>query len=147
MRKGFVFSFDALLALFVLLVMVFLMVAQTKVTVEENSLRMKEFGLKSKGLLFVDSLVKNFDGNSNKGVAVFNAEKRRVESNKLDYGLLRRVKVGEFDFVKGIELEFKEGGRGIIFKEELSDKETCFVFERFVFVEEKKARVKVTVCE
>lgn len=144
MERGFVFSFDALIALFVLFVMIFLMLAQAKVLVEGEVDSVREFELKSAGLFYLDSLVKNFDENAVRGVAKFDVEKRRVESNVLDYSLLKRIDVRGFEFVKGIELEFLSGGREEVFRG--SGGEECFVFERFVLVKGEKGKVKVKVC-
>lgn len=146
MNKGFVFSFDALIAMFILLIMILLMVTQTKILVGEEVNEVKEFELKSKGLFYADSLVKNFDENGVKGIAYFNEEKKRVESNKLDYFSLKKINAWKLDFVKEIAIEFKEGEKEIIFSKEMNS-EKCFAFERFVLINEKKTKIKIIVCD
>lgn len=106
--------------------------------------------LQRNGLMMMDSLAKNRDAKKPQyGSAVFDEEKRRVQSNELDKQLLQAIPAAQLDenagvFFQAIELRFADGTRETVFETE--KKGNCLAVERFVLIEGKKVVVAGVVC-
>lgn len=106
--------------------------------------------LQRNAIMMMDSLVKNRDTEKPQyGSAVFDAEKRRVQSNQLDKQLLQAIPAAQLDenagvFFQAIELRFADGTRETIF--ETAKNGNCLAVERLVIIEEKKTVVRGVVC-
>ena len=147
--RGFVFSLDALGAFLILLAMVFLMLGALDNAVAAKAEENRNFSLKKNALFLADSLVKNRDENNPLlGAAVFDAGKKRVLSNELDFGLLKEI--GGIDangfFVKTVSLEWKDANRETIFSSGKPGA-NCVSAERFVLANNRKAKLTVRVCD
>ncbi|MEW6294802.1 MAG: hypothetical protein AB1467_00720 [Candidatus Diapherotrites archaeon] len=148
-RKGFLFSLDLSFAFLLVLLMVFVMVYSLEGEADYFREKLKEKELNSKAIALMDSLVKNADeNNSLLGSALYDSGLKRVQSNVMDYGLLKKIRKNEkLNFVNGIYLEFG-GKKEKIFSEESSG--NCIALSRFVLVQgilgEKKAKIIGVFC-
>jgi len=106
--------------------------------------------LQRNAIMMMDSLVKNRDAEKPQyGTALFDAEKRRVQSNQLDRQLLQAIPAAQQDenaavFFQAIELRLADGTRETIFETQKNG--DCLALERFVLMEEKKTVVRGVVC-
>ncbi len=142
-NKGIV-STDAVIALLAVLLMIFLMINSLNETIIKNKETKNLFYLKSKAVFFADSLIKNSNEiNPEKGIAFYNKEKKRVEENKIDLTLLKKIRKEKFtEYLKEIKLEFGEE------KIQIGKKEgSCFEARRFILTEKKeKGVIFVSAC-
>ena len=142
-NKGIV-STDAVIAFMAVLLMVFLMINSLNETITKNKETKNLFYLKSKAIFFADSLIKNSNEvNPEKGIAFYNKEKKRVEENKINLILLKKIRKEKFpEYLKEIKLEF--GDKKIQIGEK---KGNCFEARRFILTEKKeKGVIFVSAC-
>lgn len=114
---------------------------------EANAKQLRDFELGKNTIMVLDAIVKNRnEENPALGAAVFNAEKHRVEENKIDIALLRQANplVTKNVLLKRIELHFKDGESKTIL--ETANGENCLAASRMVLVEGKKALLEGVVC-
>jgi len=142
-NKGIIET-DAVIAFFVVLLMVFLMINSLNFAVNKNQETKNLFYLKTKAIYFADSLVKNSNQEKpEKGIAVYNKEKKRVEENVIDLNLVEKIDEENFpELLKEIRIEFEEKEIRIGEK-----KGNCFEARRLVMMETgEKGVVFVYAC-
>ncbi|MBU2476182.1 hypothetical protein KKG83_01795 [Candidatus Micrarchaeota archaeon] len=142
--KGF-FGTDLGIAFFVILLMFFLMVSALSNEVNKNIETKELVYLKTKALFYADSLVKNSNEKEpEKGIAFYDEEKKRIEENVVDLGLVEKIEEKKFpEYLKEIRIEF---GEQKIIKGKKTGK--CFEARRLVLIQETKEKgvVFVSAC-
>ncbi len=145
-EKGFMFSFDLLLAFFIMCAMLYFMLLNLEMIAGQSAGVLKEFSFYQNAFSFADSSVKS-------PLAFYDSEKRRVMDNVIDYALLKNVDLRKMKNVKfsieAIALEYADGKKEIIAGNE--NKRGCSALERLVRVrknseEEEVAKISFLVC-
>ena len=155
-EKGIVFSIDLMISFLAIITMFYLILINFGGLAEGEVGFGKDAALWKNSVFLLDSMVKSFDENGfANNVTYFNAMKRRVESNVLDYAALRLLSEklrgkgdlskGDEFFVKEISLGYKNGGSETLFSSTLQGG-NCFAVERLVIVNNGKAILKGVVC-
>lgn len=147
MQKGFVFSFDLMIAFIAVLSASFIAISLISSNIEKQASFIEENELKTHAIFLADSIVKNSDeNNSFYGMALFDSEKHRVKSNEISPKFIEKEPPlsGKF-FIREISAEFKNGVVKKIFEKNLEGK-NCIAIERFVLLEGKKAKLNLAVC-
>ena len=148
-NRGFVFSFDLVIAFTAMLLMVSLVLMHSDSAARGQETALRRFASMQKMVFLMDSLVKNNDReNALLGSAVFNAELHRVESNILSSELLSAAKEREGSELSVSRIAFKTLGaeaEQIVFEQEAVGK-NCLALDRFVLIDGKKALVEVRAC-
>src|SRR3989338_2203838 len=144
-EKGFMFSFDLLLAFFIMCTMLYFMLLNLDLIAAQNADALEEFSFYQNAFSFADSSVKD-------SFAFYDVEKRRVLDNVLDYGLLKnadaqKLKNGKF-FIGEIALEYANGEKEIISGR--GNENNCSAVERLVRVRkdsgDEKAKILFLIC-
>jgi hypothetical protein len=147
-KAGFLFSFDLAAAFLAVLLMLFLFFA--KVGFEKDALleNSREKELQRFGLFLADSMVRNRCSEAPVfGSALFDEEKRRVASNRLDLALLENIGQIEGSGFFAARVSFKAGAKEEIFLLEEALNRNCVSFDRPCVLGGKKGLVLVTACE
>ncbi|MDD5148359.1 MAG: hypothetical protein PHH08_02745 [Candidatus ainarchaeum sp.] len=146
--RGFVFSFDAAIAVLVVFSMLFLVASAVAGSTNRRIENAKSLELWKNTVFASDSLVKNnYPENPALGSAAFDAEKHRVKSNEIDLESAQKItgfENKEF-FVKQVKIIFQDSGEKIIFSKK-SESKNCLSVERIVLVQGKIAKIGVTGC-
>ena len=146
-EKGFMFSFDLLLAFFIMCTMLYFMLLNLDLIVGQNADALKDFSFYQNAFSFADSSVKG-------SFAFYDGKKHRVLDNVLDYGLLKKNDVqklkNEKFFIKEITLEYANGKRESIVGSPEENKNDCSAVERLVHIRkdsgEEKAKILFLLC-
>lgn len=144
-ENGFMFSFDLLLAFFIMCAMLYFMLLNLDLIAGQNADALEEFSFYQNAFSFADSSVKD-------SFAVYDGKKHRVLDNVLDYGLLENVDLKKLKNVKfsieAIALEYADGKKEIIAGNE--NERGCSALERLVRVkknsEEGVAKISFLFC-
>lgn len=145
--KGGIFSFDLLFASLAVFLILFLIIQQESFFVSAQRNSFSNLLLEEKSLLLADSLVKNHIPDSPElGSAVFDLEKKRVISNKIDSVLLSEIESKEISsfYLSGIYLKYFEKESFLFFEERNGN---CASVERFVSLNGRKTLLGVVLCE
>src|SRR3989344_2653113 len=110
-EMGLLFSFDLLLAFFIMCAMLYFMLLNIDLIAAQNADALEEFSFYQNAFSFADSSIKN-------SFAVYDWEKRRLLDNVIDYGLLKnadveKLKNGKFS-IEEIALEYANVKKEII---------------------------------
>jgi len=128
----------------VILLMVFIMVSALNQKITEKSETKNLAYLKSKAVFFADSLVKNSNEKEpEKGIALYDKEKKRVQENVIDLKLAEKLDEKKFpEKLKEIRIEFSN------MKITAGRKEgACFEAKRFILNESnEKGVLYATAC-
>jgi hypothetical protein len=105
--------------------------------------------MQKNAFLLADSLVKNRnEAIPLLGSASFDEKKHRVLSNVLDKALLEKIDASALGtdkyFAKSLSLRYNGSGEEKLF--ETGRQSSCLAVERFVFVENKKAVLRLVFC-
>lgn len=151
-KNGFVFSFDLLFAFILVCFIAFLLLANASALLNERKIGNKQLFLEEKGILIIDSMVKNRNFEEPLlGSAVFDEEKHRVLSNVLDEKMLERLKAKEIAGVKVVKAWLKEKSESgvkerILFENFNGMEKECRSFERFVIVNGESKMIGAVFC-
>lgn len=149
MSKGFVFSLDSLIASMVLLMSLSLLFFSFNAFALQNLEQSKQIEKELLGLALSEAIVKNRNSElPSHGAAYFNFEKKRVEANVIDPGLLKRIKYEEFGKYILAGLYLRDSHTKKYYFNESNGK--CLAIERFVVLKElipRKTILGVVVCE
>lgn len=144
--KGIVYTFDLLLTIVIVFVILFSYSTYTFSLITEMNNLEKDFFLKEKTIAISDTLVKSNNANSFLGIAKKDFEKNRILSNQIYLSNLNfdKFELGEF-FVKEIKYKRKNGFEESLYfsKKEFS---ICYSIERFVLINEEKSLILVRGC-
>jgi len=144
-ERGLLFSFDLLLAFFIMCAMLYFMLLNIDLIAERNGKALEEFSFYQNAFSFADSSIKD-------SFAVHDGEKRRLLDNVIDYGLLKnadaqKLKNGKFSIGK-IALEYADGKKETI--SESGSENNCSAVERLVRVRkdsgDEKAKILFLIC-
>lgn len=146
-ESGLLFSFDLLLAFFIMCAMLYFMLMNMDFIAGRNADALGEFSFYQNAFSFADSSVKD-------SFAFYDGKKHRVLDNVLDYGLLRDAdaqKPGNGKFlIREIALEYAGGKRETIAGSPEENKNNCSAVERLVRVrkdfEEEEAKISFLLC-
>ena len=148
-RRGFLFSFDLVIAFIAVLAMFYLILLNYSAFAEGAAQAGRDYALQKNALFLLDGIVKNSSaGNPMLGAAKFDAEKRRALSNELDLvkaGNFRQIENTEFR-VREISLHFKDGAVETLFEENAGGGD-CVSLDRFVLAGGRKALLRAVVCD
>ena len=145
-EMGLLFSFDLLLAFFIMCAMLYFMLLNIDLIAAQNADALEEFSFYQNAFSFADSSIKN-------SFAVYDWEKRRLLDNVIDYGLLKnadveKLKNGKFS-IEEIALEYANGKKEIIAGG--GNKNNCSAVERLVSIRkdsgDEKAKILFLMCE
>jgi hypothetical protein len=144
MEKGMIFSIDAMIAFFVLLIALLGFAVALANYESRVHLASTHFYLEEKTIMAADSFVKNRSNeNAIFGTAIKDYEKRRIKSNELsieDSTLFSEYSEKNGFFVKKIVSNTK-----VLFESSSEGKE-CFSVRRFVLINSKKQIIEFTGC-
>lgn len=133
MRRGIFFAFDAVVSFVLLLLSLYLVLYSVLAAAGFTAEFGEKEALKEKAVISADLLVKNnFPEQPEKGSAVYNAEKRRIESNVLD----------EMLFEKALA-----SGKGVFEGKAESSGKKCFSAERLALKGNNLTVAGVIACE
>ena len=144
-ERGLLFSFDLLLAFFIMCAMLYFMLLNVNLIAERNGNALEEFSFYQNAFSFADSSIKD-------SFAVYDREKRRILDNVIDYGLLKnadaqKLENGKFSIGK-ISLEYADGKKEVI--SESGNESNCSAVERLVRVRKEfqdgKAKLSFLIC-
>ncbi|MBI2529926.1 MAG: hypothetical protein HYW05_02185 [Candidatus Diapherotrites archaeon] len=142
---GLLFSFDLLLAFFIMCAMLYFMLLNFNLIAAQDADALGEFSFYQNAFSFADSSVKD-------SFAVYDMERRRVLDNVIDYGLLKKSgsqKPENEKFLIGkIALEYVDGKKEVI--SESGNKNNCSAVERLVHIRndsgDGKAKILFLMC-
>ncbi len=146
-EQGLLFSMDLLCTFFGICLIALVSMQCIHNSIEANAEQLRGFELEKNTIMLLDIMVKNRnEQNPALGAAVFNAEKHRVEENKIDTALLKQANplVAKNVLLKKISLQFKDGEKKTIL--ETASGKNCLAITRMVLVEGKKALLEGVVC-
>lgn len=146
-ESGLLFSFDLLLAFFIMCTMLYLMLLNLDFIAGRNADALEEFSFYQNAFSFADSSVKD-------SFAFYDGEKHRVLDNVLDYGLLKKGDIqkmkNEKFLTKEISLEYAGGARETIVGSSEENKNDCSAIERLVRIRENSidemAKISFLLC-
>ena len=144
LRRGILFSTDAMFAFLIICGMLYLMVLQLDFRGSNGLEGLRGFSLNKNALLLADSLVKNCET----GFAKYNSSIRRCEIGVLDFkGKIdfKELKNDEF-FVKRVEVVKKNGWNKVLLQKN-KEGGNCLSVERIVYFEDVKAKLILVVCD
>lgn len=152
-ERGLVFSLDLAIATVVMFAIAFLILLYSSSLIENNTSLQNRLSLERKVIYLADSLVKNHNSeNPLLGSAVYNPFLKRVESNKIDYLLLKSISPKNFDqngiIIIRLEIESKDGKIEKIIENSFSGE--CISVERFVLMQKiflEKSLIRLVVCD
>jgi hypothetical protein len=134
---------DSITAFLAVLLTLFLMMNALNDKINERKEIRELIYLKSKAILYADTLIKNSNqGEPEKGIAFYNKQKKRVEENVIDLKLVKKIKEEHFERpLKQIKITFDNETINIGEK-----KGKCFEAKRFIVSEKGKGVISVYAC-
>ncbi|MFH1586419.1 MAG: hypothetical protein ABID38_01020 [Candidatus Diapherotrites archaeon] len=152
-ERGLIFSLDLAVAVMVMFAIAFLILLHSASLIENNASLQNRLSLERKAIYLADSLVKNRSPeNPLLGSASYNPLLKRVETNKIDYSLLKSISDKNFGLngisISLLEIEYKNREKEKIIENPLSGE--CISVERFVLMQKilpEKALLRLVVCD
>ena len=142
-----IFSMDVLIAFLLIIGMLYIMLLHFDLFENRVEAEISKFTLMKNAVMLSDSLVKNCEIGI--GLAKSDFSSHRCLSNELSSLFLNDKNYFETDefFVERIEVEFVNFEKKELFKSEKISNNECVSSERFVYLDGRKAKLNLVVCD
>lgn len=146
MKRGIIFSIDAMVAFLIICTMMYLVLLSVGTRGNAYVDAHREFLLQKNAFMLADSLIKNCADLNSSGLANYNFQSKRCESGILnaDQNATGKINSDEF-FVKKTEIIYGNDTNKILF-EENKPGNNCESVERIAYYQNEKANLRVVVC-
>ncbi len=139
-KRGLMQSLDFSIAFLLMLVIVLVFAMYTFTELKRSEKRIDDFQKARLSVMLLDGLLKR-NANSEMGLALFDASKRRVQENRLETG--KKNSWQEYG-LRGLRVEC--GSAVVVFVPEKEGKE-CRVLSRLAYLNGEKCLLKARFCD